>query len=109
MYNSKYWFKPRELWTGFPTRSMSGILKWYYLVQLAFCLQQILVVNIEEKRKDYVQMFTHHIITSSLIITSYVYYQTKVGNTILCIADVTDILISVCANTFSNSKKASDL
>jgi hypothetical protein len=43
-------------------------------------------------------MFTHHIITSCLIITSYAYYQTKVGNAILCLADVTDILLSVCTN-----------
>lgn len=71
-------------------------MKWYYLVQLAFWLQQILVVNVEEKRKDYAQMFTHHIITSALVIFSYAYYQTKVGNTILCLMDIVDILLPVC-------------
>jgi very-long-chain ceramide synthase len=80
---------------------MTGILKWYYLVQLAFWLQQIVVVNIEEKRKDYAQMFTHHIITSALIIASYGYYQTKVGNAILCIMDVVDLLLPVSALFFA--------
>ncbi|OJJ47808.1 hypothetical protein ASPZODRAFT_15257 [Penicilliopsis zonata CBS 506.65] len=93
MYNSKYWLNLRELWTNFPNRSMSSTLKWYYLVQLAYWIQQIIVVNIEEKRKDYAQMFTHHIITSALVIMSYAYYQTKVGNVILCIMDIIDILL----------------
>lgn len=95
MYNSDYWFNLREMWTHFPTRTINGVLKWYYLVQLSFWLQQIVVVNIEERRKDHWQMFTHHIITSTLIIMSYGYYQTKVGNVILCVMDVVDIILPV--------------
>lgn len=95
MYKSNYWFNLREMWTQFPTRTMSGLLKWYYLVQLSFWLQQIVVVNIEDRRKDHWQMFTHHIITSALIIMSYGYYQTKVGNVILCVMDVVDIVLPV--------------
>lgn len=95
MYNSKYWLNLRELWTDFPSRSMDGTLKWYYLVQLAFWFQQILAVNIEEKRKDYTQMLTHHIITCALIMMSFAYYQTKVGNVILCIMDIVDIILPV--------------
>jgi very-long-chain ceramide synthase len=72
---------------------MSGLSKWYYLVQFAFWLQQIVVVNIEERRKDHVQMFTHHVITCTLIFTSYGYHQTKVGNLILCLMDVVDLFL----------------
>ena len=74
---------------------MDGIWKWYYLVQFAFWLQQIVVVNIEERRKDYAQMFTHHIFTSLLIVMSYGSYQMKVGTVILCIMDPVDVLLSV--------------
>lgn len=101
MYNTKYWFNLRELWTGFPTREMTGLFKRYYLVQAAFWLQQIVVVNIEERRKDYWQMFTHHIITSALIFGSYGYYQTKVGNAILCTMDVVDIALPVSLSSSS--------
>lgn len=76
---------------------MTGLLKWYYLVQFAFWLQQILVVNIEERRKDHWQMFTHHIITCALMLFSYGYYQTKVGNVILCLMDFVDIILPVSA------------
>jgi len=70
-------------------------MKWYYLVQTAFWLQQLFVVNIEERRKDHWQMFTHHVFTSALLFSSYGFYQTKGGNVILCIMDVVDILLPV--------------
>ncbi|KAI4170542.1 MAG: hypothetical protein LQ343_004919 [Gyalolechia ehrenbergii] len=93
MYSSKYWLDTRQLWANWPDREMDGLFKWYYLVQFAFWIQQIIVVNIEERRKDHWQMFTHHIITCILMFTSYGYHQTKVGNTILCLMDVVDILL----------------
>ena len=95
MYNSDYWLSLRALWRDWPTREMDGLAKWYYLVQFAFWLQQIVVVNIEERRKDHWQMLTHHIITCALIFTSYGYHQTKVGNLILCLMDFVDIVFAV--------------
>lgn len=95
MYNSDYWLNLEEVWTDFPTREIDGLFKWYYLVQFSFCFQQIVVLNIEARRKDYHQMFTHHIVTCSLILGSYAYYQTKVGNVILCIMDIVDLFLPV--------------
>lgn len=93
MYNSDYWLDLHALWKDWPVREMSGLSKWYYLVQFAFWLQQIVVVNIEERRKDHWQMFTHHIITCVLIFASYGYHQTKVGTLILCLMDVVDLFL----------------
>ncbi|KAL8738720.1 MAG: hypothetical protein Q9181_000542 [Wetmoreana brouardii] len=93
MWKSDYWLDTRHLWTNWPNREMTGLFKWYYLAQFAFWLQQIVVVNIEERRKDHWQMMTHHIITSILMFTSYGYHQSKVGNTILCLMDVVDLLL----------------
>ena len=93
MYNSDYWLNLRGLWRDWPVREMDGLAKWYYLVQFAFWLQQIAVVNIEERRKDHWQMFTHHIITCALIFTSYGYHQTRVGNLILCLMDIVDLFL----------------
>ena len=95
MYNSDYWLNLPNMWTNWPDREMDGLFKWYYLVQFAFWLQQIVVVNIEEKRKDYVQMFSHHVVTCSLMFWSYGYRFTKVGNVILCIMDGVDLLLPV--------------
>ncbi|KAF2758389.1 longevity assurance proteins LAG1/LAC1 [Pseudovirgaria hyperparasitica] len=94
MYNSSFWLDLRAMWADFPTRTMTGLVKFYYLVQFAFYFHMIIVVNIEERRKDYHQMFIHHIITCGLISMSYSYYQTKVGIVILCLMDVVDIFLS---------------
>lgn len=95
MYRSPYWFNVGNLWTDWPLRELDSQFKWYYLVQFAFWLQQIFVLNIEPRRKDFHQMFAHHIITSSLIAASYAYHMTRVGNVILCMMDVGDILLAV--------------
>lgn len=83
------------MFANWPDREMDGLSKWYYLVQFGFWLQQILVVNIEERRKDYVHMFTHHVVTSILMLTSYGYHHTRVGTVILCIMDTIDIILAV--------------
>src|SRR5689334_8221568 len=95
MYNSPYWLNTRELWTDFPVTHLSGKFKFYYTVQFACWLHQLFVVNIEERRKDHWQMVTHHIFTSALMLASYGHYQQRVGNVILCIMDVVDILLPV--------------
>lgn len=95
MYNSDYWLNMTNLWTNWPDREMGALPKWYYLVQFAFWVQQIAIINIEERRKDHTQMFTHHIITCALMMTSYGYHHTKVGNLILVTMDTVDIILPV--------------
>ncbi|KAG9743522.1 sphingosine N-acyltransferase lac1, partial [Aureobasidium melanogenum] len=95
VYESPYFNNLPAMWSAFPTRSMTGLFKLYYLAQFGFWLQQIMVINIEERRKDHWQMFTHHIITCLLLIGSYGYYQTKVGNVILCLMDVVDLVFPI--------------
>lgn len=80
---------------------MTGTFKWYYLVQLAFWIQQILVIHIEQRRKDHAQMLTHHIITCVLISITYVYRYTRAANVVLCLMDVVDLLLPVSLATLS--------
>jgi len=74
---------------------MDPLMKWYLLSQLAFWLQQIVIVNIEEPRKDHYQMFTHHVITSTLLGSAYIYSFYNVANVVLCIMDIVDLLLPV--------------
>lgn len=101
MYHSDYWLKPKNFWTNWPNREIDGLLKWYILAQSAFWLQQIIVINIEKRRKDHWQMFTHHIITCSLLFASYAYHQTKSANAILCLMDVVDLFFPVSQSNLS--------
>lgn len=95
MYHSEFWLNLHGIWEGWPVREIDGLFKWYYLVQWSFWIQQILVVNIEEKRKDHAQMFTHHIFTTALMGFSYSFYHMRVGTVILCIMDFVDIVLPV--------------
>ncbi|KAL5363952.1 TLC domain-containing protein [Aspergillus floccosus] len=91
--NSPYWMNFRAIWSEWPARGVSGTLKWYLLVQLAFWVQQIFVINIEEPRKDHYQMFTHHIITSTLLGSAYIYGFYNVSNVVMCLMDIVDLLL----------------
>ncbi|ANB11729.1 sphingosine N-acyltransferase LAG1 [Sugiyamaella lignohabitans] len=91
---SDYAFSIQHVWIGWPHYQMSRTMKSYYLIQLACWLSQIYVLNVEEKRKDYVQMFAHHIVTCLLVTGSYYYYYTRIGHVILVLMDVVDVLLS---------------
>lgn len=84
-----------QLWTDWPQREISGLMKFYILSQWAFWVQQILVINIEERRKDHWQMLAHHVVTIVLMAGSYAYHQTRVGNLVLLLTDAIDVILPV--------------
>lgn len=91
---SPYFLNIDHIYLGWPHDKLSGLFKTYYLIQIASWLQQILVLNLEERRKDFWQMFAHHIITVALTTGSYYYYFTRIGHVILILMDIVDVLLS---------------
>ncbi|KAI0462175.1 hypothetical protein LJB42_004263 [Komagataella kurtzmanii] len=94
-YKSDYFFNCDHIFIGWPNNKLDFYFKSYYLIQMSCWLQQIVVLNIEERRKDYVQMFSHHIITCLLIIGSYYYYFLQIGHVILVMMDIVDVFLSL--------------
>lgn len=92
-YNSEYWWDISKFYANWPETRLDPTFKVYYLMELAFWLQCILALNLEIKRKDYLQMFGHHILTSTLLIGSYCYDTTRVGHVILTLMDFADIFL----------------
>ncbi|PHH82506.1 hypothetical protein CDD82_5760 [Ophiocordyceps australis] len=90
---SSYAFSMRHLWMDWPWRGVDGLTKRYMLAQLAFWLAQILVMHIEERRKDYGQMVAHHVITIALVGGAYAYHLYPVGNLILVLMDISDFFL----------------
>ncbi|KAK4333005.1 TLC domain-domain containing protein [Rhodotorula toruloides] len=98
-----------HFWKGYPHDALPALTKWYYLVQTAFYIQQMIVINLEARRKDYYQMFAHHIITSLLMMFSYVLNWTRIGNTILCTMDLVDIFLPLAKLfKYTGNHRASD-
>jgi acyl-CoA-dependent ceramide synthase len=94
-YKSPCFLKMQELWTDWPQREIDGLTKSYILCEWSFYLQQIFVINVESRRKDYWQMLTHHFVTVALIYASYAYHQTRVANLILMLMDFIDLSLPV--------------
>jgi TLC domain len=65
-------------------------------------MHQILILNAEARRKDHIQMMTHHIITVILVVTSYFTNFTRVGCVIMVLMDCCDIILGVRFSYFSN-------
>jgi very-long-chain ceramide synthase len=85
----------KNLWTDWPDRELNSLTKGYFLAQMAFWVQSIIVLNLEERRKDHWQMFSHHIATLSLIFSCYCYHHTRVGLLILILMDIADVFLPV--------------
>ncbi|KAG7903363.1 hypothetical protein KL925_001012 [Ogataea polymorpha] len=92
--HSDYYLNCDKFYETWPNDKMSASFKAYYLIQTACWFQQMIVLHIEEKRKDHYQMFSHHVITSLLCIGSYAYYFTKIGHVIFLLMDIVDVFLS---------------
>jgi len=84
---------PTDLWRHYPHIPLPGPLKFYYLSQTAFYVHQILILNAEARRKDHVQMMTHHVITVILMVASYFSNFTRIGCLIMVLMDWCDIFL----------------
>jgi len=82
-----------DLWRSSPHDPIPGPVKFYYLVQIAFYLHQVLILNAEARRKDHAQMMTHHVVTIILILASYFGHFTRIGCVVMLIMDWCDILL----------------
>ncbi|CAK3882195.1 Sphingosine N-acyltransferase lag1 [Lecanosticta acicola] len=81
-----------SMWTEYPRLTIPTGIKLYYLSQLAFWIQQILVIHLEERRKDHYQMLMHHFVTVGLMMSSYSCRLWRVGNAILVLMDIVDLV-----------------
>lgn len=116
MRDSPYWFyETKHLWIGYPHYLLTPLVKYYYLIQFAFWLQQILVLSLqlEKPRKDFLELVAHHIITCILIGGSYIINLTRIGNAIFVTMDFSDIWLAVSKKSLSplpyRSKKKNEI
>lgn len=61
---------------GYPHWDMQPELKRYYLMQMAYWIQQflVLVLGLEKPRKDYVELVAHHVVTLWLVMYAHILY-----------------------------------
>merc|ERR1712203_1283058 len=81
-------------WIGFSEGGhevMRSDFRCFYLLYIARYFQAIFTVLIESKRKDFIEMLVHHVVTVAVIYISYVYGWNRVGGVVMVILDPGDV------------------
>lgn len=100
-------------WEGYPMKiwAMKESVYWYYMVELGYYGSCLIYQFFDVKRKDFAQMFIHHVCTVMLIGISFTASMSRIGTCIMLLHDFSDIFLeatkmskythsSNCANIF---------
>ncbi|XP_023706928.1 ceramide synthase 6 isoform X1 [Cryptotermes secundus] len=92
------WEKPwlcdiNHSWYGYPHQSITSDCWWYYMISLAFYWSLTVSQFFDVKRKDFWQMFIHHIAAICLMGFSWVCNLHRIGTLVLLTHDCSDIFL----------------
>nr|XP_039255874.1 ceramide synthase 6-like [Styela clava] len=87
-------FNRDKCWSDFPgNHAMTTKMYWYYIIQIGFYTSTTLTQFFDVKRKDFWEMFIHHIATILLLLGSYIMNFTKMGSFIVLVHDSADFYL----------------
>jgi len=95
LWNKPWLWETSQFWVNFPRHKLTSDIYWYYLIELGFYYALLGSQFADTKRKDFWQMFVHHVVTITLLTFSYVCNFTRVGSVILLIHDSADFWIEL--------------
>ncbi|KAJ5889798.1 hypothetical protein N7504_010608 [Penicillium tannophilum] len=92
-----WYFRTAGMYEGFPHRTHEAAFKFYYLFEAAYWAQQaiVMLLGLEERRKDFKELVAHHIVTLALIGLSYRFHFTYIGVAIYTTHDISDFFLAV--------------
>lgn len=87
------WFLDNSKWLKdyIETHEFTWDMKVYYIMELAFYLSLLISQFFDIKRKDFYQLFIHHITTVILLLVSYIDSTYRFGLVILYLHDCADV------------------
>ncbi|KAK7470545.1 sphingosine N-acyltransferase lag1 [Stygiomarasmius scandens] len=91
-----WWYRTEYFWIDYPHWDMKPELKRYYLMQMSYWIQQllVLVLGLEKPRKDYAELVAHHMVTIWLVGWSYLVNLTLIGNAVYMSMDIPDSFLA---------------
>lgn len=96
---SQPWIWPsKDWWIDFSSGThslMRNDLRCYYLLYGARYFQGAVSVLLEPKRKDFVEMVIHHLVTVAVVAISYLYGWNRVGAVVMLLLDPADVPLHV--------------
>lgn len=89
-FEGSWFWTPSTYHQVFPRGTVPTLLYWYYQLETSYYLFSLLVIAWEPKMKDRAQMTLHHLVTITLLVTSYVGRMIKFGVPIMLLHDAAD-------------------
>lgn len=90
LWNKSWFCETKYCWKGWPSLHIANDVYWYYLVELSFYWCLVFSMLTDHKRKDFVQMIIHHIVTMFLLYFSWVVNFVRIGTLVLLVHDAAD-------------------
>lgn len=92
-----WYFNTRGMYELFPHRTHAAEFKFYYLFEAAYWAQQaiVMLLGMEKRRKDFMELVAHHIVTLALIALSYRFHFTYMGIAVYITHDISDFFLAV--------------
>lgn len=95
LYNKTWLWDTNECWNNYPRHQLTDDIYWYYVIELAFYLSLLVSQFFDVKRKDFWQMFLHHVLTISLMLFSLSFNFHRIGTLILLLHDCSDFWLEI--------------
>lgn len=90
--SDKAWlYDIRYCWIGYPSYKLDNDVWCYYMISLGFYWGMTITHFLETRRKDFYQMFAHHMITIALLVFSFTCNFSRVGSLTVVVHDIADV------------------
>ncbi|XP_030021916.1 ceramide synthase 6 isoform X2 [Manduca sexta] len=98
-----------QCYVGYPHQGLTSDIWWYYMISSAFYWSLTISQFWDVRRKDFWQMFVHHIATIALLSFSWVCNLHRIGTLVLLLHDCADIFLEAAkATKYANYQKLCD-
>lgn len=93
LWDKSWFWDIKNCWYGYPHQSVESGIWWYYMISMSFYWSLTASQFLDVKRKDFWQMFIHHVVTLLLLALSWVCNLHRVGSLVLVVHDCADIFL----------------
>ncbi|XP_063220176.1 ceramide synthase 6-like [Bacillus rossius redtenbacheri] len=93
LWDKSWLWDINNCWYDYPHQSVTSDCWWYYMVSMSFYWSLAVSQFFDVKRKDFWQMFIHHIATIILMVLSWICNLYRIGTLVLLVHDCADIFL----------------
>lgn len=93
-------------WTNYPHQHVPSDVYWYYLIELSYYVGSSLMHFTDVRKKDFWELFIHHIVTMTLMFIAWVQNIVRISCLVLIVHDIADpFLEATKMASYSGHKK----